>query len=262
MFRLLQLLLIWLVCFQSSSSRADFPSGTLIDLTHPFDETSVYWPTAKNFKLEKVFYGRTDKGYFYAANNFSLAEHGGTHIDAPIHFYEGRDTLDQVPLRRLLGKGAVVDVVDKVSADRDYQVQIEDFLDWERKHGEELSDVIVLLRTGFGRYWPNRVQYMGTAARGDDAVRQLHFPGLDPRAAEWLVTQRRPKAIGLDTPSIDYGQSTLFQSHVTLFEHNVPAFENVANLEQLPEKGFTVIALPIKIKGGSGGPLRIIAIVP
>ena len=90
---------------------------------------------------------------------------------------------------------------------------------------------------------------------------QLHFPGLDPKAAEWLVTQRRPKAIGLDTPSIDTGQSTLFRSHVILFEHNVPAFENVANLEQLPEKGFTVIALPMKIRGGSGGPLRIIAIV-
>jgi len=93
-------------------------------------------------------------------------------------------------------------------------------------------------------------------------VAKLHFPGLHPDAARWLAGERAIKAVGLDTPSIDHGQSTLFQAHVALFERGVPAFENVANLEQLPATGATVIALPMKIKGGSGGPLRIIAIVP
>jgi kynurenine formamidase len=92
-------------------------------------------------------------------------------------------------------------------------------------------------------------------------VAKLHFPGLYPDAARWLITNRSVKAVGLDTASIDYGQSTLFQTHVTLFEKNIPALENVANLDQLPERGFTVIALPMKIKAGSGGPVRIVAVV-
>lgn len=238
-----------------------FPSGTIIDLTHAFDETAIYWPTAKEFSLEQVSHQVTDKGFFYAANNICLAEHGGTHIDAPIHFYEGRNAVDEIPLERLMGQGIVIDVSAKAAQDRDYQVSVEDFEAWEKEHGRELNDVIVLLRTGFGKYWPDKEKYMGTDERGAGAVPKLHFPGLDPKAAAWLVQNRMVKAIGLDTPSIDYGQSTLFQSHVILFENNVPAFENVANLDKLPAKGFTVIALPMKIKGGSGGPLRIVAVL-
>ena len=119
----------------------------------------------------------------------------------------------------------------------------------------------MLLRTGFGKHWPNRLKYLGTDEKGPEAVPKLHFPGLHPDAAKWLVENRSIKAIGLDTPSIDFGQSSDFMSHVILYEKNIPAFENVANLDQLPEKDFTIIALPMKIEGGSGGPLRIIAIV-
>jgi kynurenine formamidase len=117
----------------------------------------------------------------------------------------------------------------------------------------------VLLRTGWGARWGDRGAYLGTALTGPEAVSELHFPGLHPDAARWLVTEREVKAVGLDTPSIDYGQSELFESHVTLFEANVPAFENVASLDRLPPKGFVVAALPMKIRGGTGGPLRIVA---
>jgi len=245
-----------------STPQPDLLAGRIIDLSYPFDENTIYWPTAEGFKLEVVFAGRTEAGYYYTANNFCTAEHGGTHIDAPIHFAEGRNTVDQIPLEQLMGPGVVIDVSEKCAENRDYQVQVEDFTAWEAKHGTQLNDVIVLLRTGFGQYWPDRVQYMGTDERGPEAVPKLHFPGLHPDAAKWLVENRSIKAIGLDTPSIDYGQSTQFESHVTLYEQNVPAFENVANLDQLPERGFTVIALPMKIKGGSGGPVRMVAIVP
>jgi len=254
---------IWfsLLFFVAGAAGEELRFGHIIDLTHPFDETAIYWPTAKQFSLEQVSHQTTDKGFFYAANNICLAEHGGTHIDAPIHFYEDRNTVDEIPLDRLMGQGVLIDVQEKTSKNRDYRVGIEDFTAWEKKHGEQLNDVIVLVRTGFGKYWPDKVKYMGTSERGASAVTRLHFPGLDPGAAEWLVKNRRVKAIGLDTPSIDYGQSTQFQSHVILFEHNVPAFENVANLDKLPSRGFSVIALPMKIKGGSGGPLRIVAVV-
>jgi kynurenine formamidase len=239
----------------------DFTSGRIVDLSHPFDADAVYWPTAEGFKLEKDFEGVTEKGFYYAANKFSTAEHGGTHIDAPVHFAKGRYTVDEIPLEQLVGEGLVVDVAKQSEGNRDYQVTADDFLRWEKANGRIPAGAIVILRTGYAKFWPDRKRYMGTDERGADAVPKLHFPGLHPDAARWLTSNRSVKAVGLDTPSIDYGQSTLFESHRVLFDKNVPAFENLDNLDQLPVKNFTVVALPMKIKGGSGGPLRAIAIL-
>lgn len=241
---------------------ASLPAGSVVDLSHPFDATTVYWPTAEAFKLEKDFEGMTDKGYYYSAYRYSSAEHGGTHIDAPVHFAKGRNSVDAIPLSQMIGAAIVVDVTGKVEGNRDYQVTENDFRSWERRNGRIANGSIVLLRTGFGKFYPNRKKYLGTDQRGEKAVADLHFPGLHPDAARWLTRNRSIKAIGLDTPSIDYGQSTLFESHRILFEKNIPAFENVANLDKLPVKGFSIVALPMKIAGGSGGPLRMIAIVP
>ena len=231
----------------------------IVDLSYPFDSSTIYWPTAEPFKLETDFEGQTEKGYYYSAYRYRAAEHGGTHLDAPVHFAKGRHTVDQIPLEQLLGAGLVIDVTAQCSANRDYQVTVSDIQAWERRNGRVPAGSIILLRTGFGKFYPDAKRYLGTDERGDDAVPKLHFPGLDPQAARWLTQNRSIKAIGLDTPSIDYGQSTLFESHRILFDKNIPAFENVANLDQLPIRGFNVIALPMKIKGGSGGPLRIIA---
>lgn len=236
--------------------------STLVDLTHPFDEQTIFWPTERGFQLQKGPAGITPKGYFYAANRFASAEHGGTHIDAPIHFYKDRRTVDQIPLTQLMGEAVVIDVQDRCAEDSDYEIGISDLRRWEEKHHRQLADVTVLIRTGFGRRWPNRKEYLGTDQSGPEALAKLHFPGLAPEAAQWLVAHRLVKAIGIDTASIDPGQSRDFGSHIKLCEHNVPAFENLANLEDLPEEGFTVIALPMKIAGGTGAPLRIVAIVP
>jgi kynurenine formamidase len=240
---------------------AVFPAGTIVDLSYAFDSETVYWPTAEAFHLEKDFEGVTEKGFYYSAYKYSAAEHGGTHLDAPVHFSKGRHTVDQIPLEQLMGSGIVVDVTKQCENNSDYQVTTEDFLDWEKKHGKIATGSIVLLRTGFGKFYPDRKKYLGTEERGAKAVAKLHFPGLHPEAARWLTANRSIKAIGLDTASIDYGQSTLFESHRILFDKNIPAFENVANLDRLPSKRFSVIALPMKIKGGSGGPLRIVAIL-
>lgn len=240
----------------------EFPSGKVIDLSHAYGEETIFWPTEDGFRLEKQAEGITEKGYYYAANKFTTAEHGGTHIDAPIHFAQARHTVDQIPLEQLMGKAIVIDVSAKCEANPDYQITADDFSAWEQANGAIPQGAIVLLRTGYGKRWPDRKTYMGTDERGAQAVAKLHFPGLHPDAARWLVENRSIKAIGLDTPSIDYGQSTLFESHRILFEKNIPAFENLANLDQLPLKGFTIVALPMKIRGGSGGPLRAIAIVP
>lgn len=244
------------------AGRASFPEGQVVDLSYAFDADTVYWPTANTFVLERGPAGVTPKGYFYAANDFRGAEHGGTHIDAPFHFFEGGVTVDRIPLERLMGPGAVVDVSQRCEENRDYLVSVSDLEGWEASHGRLPDGAIVLLRTGFGRFWPDRERYMGTAERGAGAVASLHFPGLDPEAATWLATQRSIGAVGIDTPSIDHGPSVTFDSHVRLFEHGVPALENVARLDRLPDSGFVVVALPMKIRDGSGGPTRIVAIMP
>jgi kynurenine formamidase len=239
-----------------------FPSGTVVDLSYAFDSSTVYWPTAETFRLEKDFEGTTDQGYYYSAYRYSAAEHGGTHIDAPVHFARGHNSVDEIPLDQLLGPGVIVDVTRQCSENRDYLITVGDFRNWEKRNGKIPAGTIVLLRTGFGKFYPDRKRYLGTDERGAAAVANLHFPGLHPDAARWLTENRQIKAIGLDTASIDYGQSKLFESHRALFARNIPALENVANLDKLPAKGFSVIALPMKIKGGSGGPLRIVAVLP
>ncbi|AXG69101.1 kynurenine formamidase [Kordia sp. SMS9] len=234
----------------------------IIDLSHSYSDETVYWVTAKEFNLDTVFKGKTDKGFFYAANNFSTAEHGGTHIDAPIHFAEKGQSVDEIPLEKLIGAAIKIDVSKNALPNPDYLITIDDLKAWEQKENTKIPNgSIVLLQTGFAKYYPNKVKYMGTDERGEMAVEKLHFPGLSAEAAEWLVQQRNINAIGIDTPSIDYGQSTYFKSHVILLQQNIPAFENLTNLDKLPSSGFEIIALPMKIKGGSGAPLRIVAIV-
>ncbi|OIQ37197.1 MAG: cyclase [Bacteroidetes bacterium MedPE-SWsnd-G1] len=256
----LVLLCFLISCSEKTESKLRF--SKIVDLSHDYSSETLYWVTAKEFKLDTVFAGTTDKGFYYTANNFETAEHGGTHIDAPIHFAENTMSVDQLPLQNLVGSAIKIDVTANAKGNPDYLINIDDFKTWENNHGMEIPDgSIVLLETGFSKFYPDAQKYLGTTARGEDAVKELHFPGLDPKAATWLVKNRNINAIGLDTPSIDYGQSTYFRSHVILLSENIPAFENLTSLDQLPPYGFNVVALPMKIKGGSGAPLRIIALL-
>ena len=239
----------------------DLGSGRWVDLTHPFNADSVYWPTADTFQLEEVFQGQTEGGWYYTAYNFSAAEHGGTHLDSPIHFAEGGFTADQVPVDQMIGPGIVIDVSDQAAGDVDYQVTAADIEAFEAENGQIPEGAIVLLNTGRAGLYPDRESYMGTAERGEAAVAKLHFPGLGVEGAELLV-ERGIGAVGIDTPSIDHGQSKDFATHVALMTNDIPAFENVADMSELPPTGATVVALPIKIEGGSGGPLRIVANLP
>ncbi len=276
-------LLIWAICFYctittgctnnkgASADTADEiaaiasvfngSKGKWVDLTHSFSEETIYWPTdTSGFKHEELSYGKTEGGWFYSSYRYSGAEHGGTHIDAPIHFAEGKKTCDAIPLSNLIAPAVVIDVADHANAD--YLVSVNDMEKWEAAHGKIPEGAIVLIRTGWDKLYNNRTACLGTALTGPEAVPALHFPGIDPVTAEWLVKNRKVKAVGIDTPSMDYGQSKDFKSHVIFAENNVPGFENVANLFDLPSKNIYVVALPMKTKGGSGGPLRIVAYVP
>jgi kynurenine formamidase len=233
----------------------------LVDLTHPFDAETIFWPTEEGFVHERGFEGTTEGGYWYAAHRFRSAEHGGTHLDAPIHFGEGKPSADEVPLERLVAPGVVVDASAACAADRDHLIDLDDLAAFEAVYGPIAPGSIVLLRTGFAAHWPDRARYLGTELRGPEAVAALHFPGLHPAAARTLV-ERRVAAVGIDTASIDRGTSRDFLAHRVLAAAEIPVFENVAALDALPATGFEVIALPMKIRGGSGGPLRIVARLP
>ena len=233
-----------------------------IDLSYDFSEKTLYWPTANGFKLDTAFHGVTPSGFYYEAYNYCAAEHGGTHLDAPAHFAKGKWSTDQIPLDKLTGEAVVIDVSGNALKNADYLVTIADIEAWEKANGELPDDIIILFRTGYGSFYPDAKKYLGTDERGADAVAKLHFPGIHPDLAAWLVKNRKIKAVGLDVASVDYGQSKDFKTHQVLYEQNIPGFENVANLDKLPVKGAFIIALPMKIKGGSGGPLRIVAIVP
>ena len=245
---------VFLLPFAASDSGAE---SKMVDLTHNFDEKAIYWPTSKSFGLKEIHKGPTQGGYWYETNDYSASEHGGTHLDAPVHFARGKWTVDKIPLENLVGKGILVDVSSRTSGNPDYLISREDFLNWEKLQGRIPPGTIVLVRTGWEDFWPDKKRYLGTDQPGD--VANLHFPGFSAEAARFLIMERNVGAIGLDTPSLDYGQSKDFPVHRILGEGNVPGFENIGNLMSLPPKGFRVIALPMKIGGGSGAPLRIVA---
>ena len=232
----------------------------LVDLTYAFDSTTLYWSPDEKFRVEIVARGMTDAGYWYASNRICASEHGGTHLDAPIHFASGGWSTEQIPVDRLAGPACVIDVSPACSLDADYRLTVEDIRRWEKRNGAIPKGAIVLMRSGWGARWPDRARYFGATREGDPKT--YHFPGFSKEAAEFLVRERAVDAAGLDTPSLDHGPSADFAAHRAFAAANVPGLENVASLGRLPETGATVIALPVKISGGTGGPARIVAILP
>lgn len=243
------------------SQAIDLSRYRLVDLTHAFGPSSLYWPTATSgFELDSVAYGQTPGGYFYSAFAYSAPEHGGTHLDAPIHFSANGLTADRIPLTQFIGPAVVIDISARTSSNPDYRLTPQDVSDWERTNGRIPSGAIVVLRTGWESRWPDRRRYLGDDKPGDAS--NLYFPSYGAEAARLLVGERRVAALGVDVASIDYGPSSDFIVHRIAAGANVIGLENLTNVSQLPATGATIIALPMKIEGGSGGPLRAIALVP
>ncbi len=236
----------------------DLSRYDIVDLSHAFGPDTVYWPTAPlRFEQETVFEGEREDGMFYSAFTFAGPEHGGTHLDAPYHFHPKGDKAAAVPLSRLVAPAVVIDVSEQAGDDPLYRLTPRDLTAFETAHGEIAPGTIVLLRTGWSRFWPDAERYLG----GTDPA-ALAFPSFGEDAARMLVEERKVAAMGVDTGSTDYGPSTDFPVHRIMGAANVPGFENLTALDRLPATGALMIALPMKIEGGSGGPLRAIALVP
>jgi kynurenine formamidase len=239
----------------------DLAAARAVDLTHAFDADTIYWPTAPSrFELAVLFEGITAGGWFYSAKAFASPEHGGTHLDAPIHFFAERQTVDEIPLARLIAPAVVVDVRAQASADADYALDLAALDAWEANHGTVPEGSIVLLWTGWDERWPDVARYLGDDTPGETS--NLHFPSFGPAATARLVGERRVAAIGVDTASIDVGQAHAFPVHQITAEANVPGLENLTGLGDVPATGAWVVALPVKIRGGTGGPARVVALVP
>jgi kynurenine formamidase len=235
------------------------PAGaTLVDLSDVFDEETIYWPAEKHgFRRESA---QSDgPGGHYANGRFSTPEHGGTHLDAPSHFAAGKQTADRVPLPRLMARVVVIDIRTKAEANPDALLEPGDIDAFEKQHGVIEPGSIVMVRTGWASRWPDRKRYLGDATVG--ATDKLHFPGISGAAAKRLV-ERDVAAVGIDTASLDHGPSRSFDAHKIFANAEIPGFENVARLDLVPEVGAVVIALPMKVGGGSGAPVRIVAVVP
>ena len=258
---------LFCLCVAGCASTASQPAAfdltkfRVVDLTHPLGSKTIFWPTStERFALKVIAHGQTPQGYFYAANNFCTPEHGGTHLDAPMHFGEGKWTADQIPVERLVAPAVVIDATQKASSNPNYRLTRQDVLDFESAHGRIAAGSIVLMRTDWSRRWPDVKAYLGDDTPGDAS--KLSFPSFGEDAAKLLVEERQVGVLGVDTASTDYGQSTDFVVHRLAAARNVPGLENLKNLDQLPVIGAVVVALPTPIEGGSGGPLRAVALVP
>lgn len=232
----------------------------MVDLSHAYGEDTLYWPTdTRGFAQTTLAEGETPAGFYYAARDFASAEHGGTHLDAPVHFAEGGDDAAEVPLSRLIAPGVVVDVSAAAEADPDYRISAADIEAWEADHGPIPAGAAVLFRTGWAARWPDAEAYLGDDTPGDAG--NLHFPGVGEDAMRLLVV-REVGLVGIDTASVDYGPSQDFIAHQVGAAAGIPNLENVGDLSEVPATGFLLVALPMKIERGTGGPVRIVALIP
>ena len=237
--------------------------GSMLDMTYPYDEHTIYWPNATPFDLKPEFHGMTKRGYWYAANFYAASEHGGTHVDAPLHFAERGRTIDQIPLTEWIGPAVKIDVRQQCADNRDYLLTVADIKAWEAANGQIPTGAWVIMYTGIGtQFYPDPQKVLGTAKKGLSAIPELSFPGFSPESAEFLTRERNIKGIALDTPSIDYGKSQDFQVHRIICGADKLGLENIAHLDKLPAAGATLYVIPMSIKGATGAPARVFAILP
>jgi kynurenine formamidase len=241
---------------QNHSMLDGIPSGKtrVLDLSYAINDKLVPWPGDDKFFEAKVNASVEKNGYF--TRSFWMLEHYGTHLDAPAHFPPGKTTVDQIPAKQLFGPAVVIDVRAESGKDVDYQLSPARVEEWEKRHGRIPEGALVLLRTGWSSRWPDARKY-----RNQDAQGKMHFPGFSAEAAKLLI-ERKISGLGCDTMSVDYGASSDYAVHHLALGAGLYHLENLADLSELAETGAFLVVAPIKLEGGSGGPVRVFALLP
>jgi kynurenine formamidase len=240
---------------QNDSLLSGISSGKtrVLDLSYAINDKLVPWPGDEKVFEAKVNATVEKNGYF--TRSFWMLEHYGTHLDAPIHFPPGKETVDQIPTKQFFGPAVVLDVRAEAAKDPDYRLPAGRVEEWEQKHGRISEGSIVLLRTGWASRWPDAQKY-----RNQDAQGKMHFPGFSVEAAKLLIS-RKVSGIGCDTLSADYGASEDFAVHHLVLGAGLYHLENLADLSEVPEAGAFLVVAPIKLEGGSGGAVRVFALI-
>jgi len=226
----------------------------VLDLSYAINDKLVPWPGDEKWFEAKVNASIEKNGYF--TRSFWMLEHYGTHLDAPAHFPPGKATVEQIPAKQLFGPAVVLDARADSSKDADYRLPAARVEDWEKRHGPITAGAIVLLRTGWAARWPDAQKY-----RNQDAQGKMHFPGFSAEAVKLLI-ERKVSGLGCDTMSVDYGASADFAVHHLALGAGLYHLENLADLGVLPETGAFLVVAPIKLESGSGGPVRVFALLP
>ena len=225
----------------------------MLDLSYAINDKLVPWPGDPRWFEAQVNATIEKDGYF--TRSFWMLEHYGTHLDAPIHFAPGTATVDKIPAKQLLGPAVVVDVRADAAKDADYLLPPARLEDWENRHGRIPEGSIVLLQTGWSARWPDAGRYRNQDSRG-----RMHFPGFSVDAVKFLI-ERNVSGLGCDTLSTDYGASADFRVHHLALGAGLYQLENLSDLSDVPEDGAFLIAAPIKLEGGSGGPVRVFVLI-
>ncbi|XP_075211420.1 kynurenine formamidase-like [Lycorma delicatula] len=231
----------------------------LHDLSHPFDDNTIYWISVKPFRFTKMITSN-ENGYFYSSNEFEAGEHGGTHIDAPYHFNKNGWKVSDIPLERLISvDGALINAKEEAIQNSSYALSVDKLIAWESAHGKIISPTVILIDFGWAKRYPDKNKYFGSEKL---TVEDLNFPGISKEAADWIVQHEKVVGVGLDTPSVDSGkQSTNPVAHIALNGGNKFMLENVAlDGVKIPENDFKLYISPMKIKEGTGAPCRIFAV--
>src|SRR3954469_8391104 len=247
---------ILLLAFSLSAHAHAQAKPKVVDLTHTLGPKSPDWEGTEKRPFEARDLATFDKnGYF--TRYISLQEHFSTHIDAPAHFSQHGWTVDQIPPDHLVAPLVVIDIAKQSAANPDYTLTVADIATWEKSHGKIPAGAVVEVFTGWTSRWDSMKDYRNADAKGT-----MHFPGYSVAAAQFLVEQRSVYGLGIDTLSVDPGNSSDYPVHQYTAKHNVYHLENSTNLDRVPAKGSTVVVGAANLEGGSGGPVRILALLP
>ena len=238
---------------KNSHPSSNISYSRVIHLSHLIDTDIPKWPGDPPVEFASVAEIQDD-GYYLG--RFSLGEHSATHINAPNSFYANGVSVDQYPASSLIVPAVVINICEQAAINPDYVLTISDIQTWETQFGQIPAGNLVILYTGWQEKWSNQKEFFNQDIQG-----KMHFPGFSHEATEFLITHRQIAGVGIDTHGVDSGQDTNFTINRLLLEQSLIVIENLTNLDNLPPQGTTLIIGILRLKGGSGSPAAIMALV-
>ncbi len=226
----------------------------IVDLSHVIDRDIPVWPEDPAVEFQTVA-RVSDDGYYL--RRFSMGEHSATHMNAPKSFHTDGEGIDAYSAESLVVPASVIDISEKTAGNADYALSVKDVVDWERQHGCLKEGSVVLLNTGWARKWADPAAYFN-----QDATEGLHFPGFGGDATEFLLEERLIGGVGTDAAGVDPGQDRSFATNVCVLDQRRIVLESLANLDQLPPTGTTLVIGVLRLRDGSGSPAAVTAFVP